>query len=365
MLAGATFRIPYLYMNASCVRIAACLWAGLGICLSALAKEEAFQPWQKKGRIMSPGFAGEKSSSILSAPCVVKLKNGKLRMYFWTVGKSWSKGHHVYAAEASPKNPKKWKLINEKPLLSPALKGNVGDNGPSFPWVSPREKAPWLMYFVSWGSWAKTGLSNRTSLALSEDEGITWKVTNEPHLPLGPKGTFDGGMTGSVCILREPDKKEPWRMWYTAGERYIRLLGQQRGIVHVGLATSRDGLSWRRHEKPALSPRLDKVAPFEAVVSKPCVLKLNGTYHMWLSVYQMGENRNGYRLGYARSKDGLTWERALDKEILPLTPGAFDSAHQSYPNVIEMGDELWMFYVGNSFGSTGIGLATMKKKELK
>jgi hypothetical protein len=47
------------------------------------------------------------------------------------------------------------------------------------------------------------------------------------------------------------------------------------------------------------------------------------------------------------------------------TPGGFDSHHQSYANVIEQGDELWMFYVGSSFGSTGIGLATMKKSELR
>ena len=84
---------------------------------------------------------------------------------------------------------------------------------------------------------------------------------------------------------------------------------------------------------------------------------------MWLSVYRM--EGKGYRLGYARSKDGVSWQRSFDKEILPLTPDGFDSVNQSYPNVIEMGDELWMFYVGNSFGATGIGWATMNKSGLE
>jgi hypothetical protein len=30
-----------------------------------------------------------------------------------------------------------------------------------------------------------------------------------------------------------------------------------------------------------------------------------------------------------------------------------------------MGDELWMFYAGNTFGATGIGWATMKKSQLR
>ena len=55
----------------------------------------------------------------------------------------------------------------------------------------------------------------------------------------------------------------------------------------------------------------------------------------------------------------------LDDNVIDYTPGGFDAVNLSYPNVIEMGDELWMFYVGNQFGATGIGLATMKKSELR
>ena len=73
----------------------------------------------------------------------------------------------------------------------------------------------------------------------------------------------------------------------------------------------------------------------------------------------------GYRLGYARSADGVHWERSFSDDILELTPGAFDSKNQSYPNVVEVSDELWMFYAGNTFGATGVGLATMKKADLR
>ena len=60
----------------------------------------SFQRWIKEGRIMAPGFAGPPSQSRVSAPSVVRLKNGRLRMYFWASGQ----GHqYIYAAEASPK----------------------------------------------------------------------------------------------------------------------------------------------------------------------------------------------------------------------------------------------------------------------
>ena len=333
------------------------LWVVL---VATMRAEEPFQPWIKKGRVIAPGFAGDQSKGRLSAPCVIKLNDGQLRMYFWTTNSSGSRLHYLFAAEASPDNPMKWELLGDRPLLGPATSGKVRDKGPSFPWVLPREDAPWLMYYCAWGSWARAGeLSNRTSLAISEDQGRTWKVVKEPLLALGPPGSFDAGMTGSVCVLRFGPAD--YRMWYTAGERYEILEGRKRGIVHLGYATSRDGASWRRHPKPHLSPRLDRTRPYEAVVSKPSVFVLNGVFHMWLSVSGL----SGYRLAYARSEDGVTWQRALDQEILPLTPGGFDSVNQSYPNVIEVNDELWMFYVGNSFGSTGIGWATMKKSALE
>ena len=329
----------------------------IGLSASAHAAKP-FQPWVKQGRILPPGFAGQESTRRLSAPSVVKLKNGRLRMYFWAIGKSGSQ--FVFAAECETKSPTKWHMVSKQPMLGPDRSGNLRNQGPSFPFVVRRDDGPWLMYFCSWGSWAKAGeLSNRTSMAISKDKGLTWKVIKEPLLPLGGKGTFDAGMTGSVCVIRDDER---YQMWYTAGERYLQLRTGKRGIVHLGYCTSKDGLAWNRYPKAVMSPRLKKAEPFEAVVSKPSVLKLKDGYHMWFSSYSL--KGRGYQLAYASSKDGIRWKRALGKRILELTPKGFDSRNQSYPNVIEVGDELWMYYVGNYFGNTGIGWAKMKKSDL-
>ena len=56
--------------------------------------------------------------------------------------------------------------------------------------------------------------------------------------------------------------------------------------------------------------RVEGTKSFEAVVSKPSVLVIDGVYHMWFSVFDM--QSQGYRLAYARSPDGLKWQRAFD-----------------------------------------------------
>jgi hypothetical protein len=334
----------------------------------ATAADAVFQPWVKRGVVLEPGFAGSRSTLRMSAPSVVKLKDGRLRMYFWTMGHPTANVapgtepfHYIFAAEASPSNPFVWKLVKQEPMLGPAPSGNIRDRGPSFPWVVPRDDAPWLMYYGAWGTWAPPkDLSNRTGLAISRDQGITWEVLKETVLPLGKPGSYDAGLTGSVDVMRTGH--DSYMMWYTAGERYQMVGDVYRGIVHIGMARSKDGIEWTKFPEPAMRARLDAVKEFEAVVSKPSVVLINGVYHMWFSVFDM--QSKGYRLGYARSPDGVKWTRYYE-QILPLTPGDFDSSNQSYPYVVDMGQQLWMFYTGNSFGSTGIGLATLDKDKLR
>jgi hypothetical protein len=335
----------------------------------AAAAAAPFQPWVKRGVVITPGFAGPRSTQRMSAPSVVKLKNGRLRMYFWTMGRPEANAdpksepfHYIFAAEASPANPFHWELVKPEPMLGPSPTGNIRDRGPSFPWVVPRDDGPWLLYYGAWGTWAPPrDLSNRTGLATSKDQGLTWEVVNETVLPLGKPGSIDAGLTGSVDVMRTGPQS--YMMWYTAGERYQMVGDVYRGIVHIGMARSKDGLTWEKLPEPALRARLEAVPEFEAVVSKPSVLLIDGTYHMWFSIFDM--KSKGYRLGYATSPDGVHWNRAFDRQILPLTADGFDSQNQSYPNVIDMGEQLWMFYTGNSFGATGIGLATLDKSALR
>jgi hypothetical protein len=66
-----------------------------------------------------------------------------------------------------------------------------------------------------------------------------------------------------------------------------------------------------------------------------------------------------YRLGYARSADGLTWHREDDLLRFETPPrgGEWDAAMQAYPCVVPYGSDLYLFYNGDGFGQTGFGFA--------
>ena len=56
-----------------------------------------------------------------------------------------------------------------------------------------------------------------------------------------------------------------YRMWYTAGERYVHFGERNRGIVHVGAASSTDGINWKKAERQPSTHVLARWTP-----TKPC-----------------------------------------------------------------------------------------------
>jgi predicted GH43/DUF377 family glycosyl hydrolase len=349
------------------------------------------QNWVKRGVILQPGFAGPSSAKFVSSPSVIRLDDGRLRMYVWVADGTppWLNGRHIIvAAESHPANPFQWRVVS-KEAVGPGPRGTIRDRGVGFPYVLPRNDGPWLMYYGTWGGdWTREReLTNRIGLALSHDKGLTWQVVNEDLLPSGPPGSFDAGAIPSVGVVRSAN--DDYYMWYTAAEKYVGFGVVNQGVMHLGAARSRDGITWEKLEQPALRAREAAAAPYEACLARPAVLQLDGTYHMWFGVYDMapgsrpnsaaaaGGARSGsaadatpagagsYRIEYASSTDGVNWIRFPDQPVFPLTPGGFDSVSQTYASVVDMGEQLWLFYTGDGLGDTGVGLATLDKAQLR
>lgn len=379
-------------MTGALARTLACLvlaaFSAAAGAATVITDEPHGQRWTKRGVVAAPGFAGPQSSAFVSSPSVIKLPDGRLRMYVWVADGTppWLNGRHVIvAAEADPADPSRWTLVTDEPLLGPEPSSPIRDRGVGFPYVLPRDDGPWLMYYGTWGGdWqAKQELTNRTGLALSDDGGLTWRVVEEDLVPSGPAGSFNAGAIPSAVMLRTAPND--YLMWYTAAEKYVRFGDVNQGILHIGGARSNDGVRWTGIDEPVLLARMDAADPYEACLARPAVLELNGVYHMWIGVYDMAAgskpnanaagtsdsaealNRGAgsYRLEYARSTDGIHWTRYADQPILPLTPGGFDSTSQTYPSVVDMGDEIWLFYTGDGLGNTGVGLATLRKSDLR
>jgi predicted GH43/DUF377 family glycosyl hydrolase len=177
-----------------------------------------------------------------------------------------------------------------------------------------------------WFSWRP-----KQSIALTESsDGVQW---SQPLIVLGPNDKTDWEKdVNRPVVLNNGDHYE---MWYT---------GQARGHSWIGYATSRDGKRWQRmSEKPVLSAE----KPWEKVaVMCPHVLYDDHAklYRMW---YSAGEQNEPNAIGYATSRDGLSWTKYEQNPIFKPEPkNAWEKDRVTACQVLRRGDWHLMFYIG-------------------
>ena len=171
------------------------------------------------------------------------------------------------------------------------------------------------------------------------------KLSPSPMLDRDP---VDPYLTGSPCVLYDDGR---WRMWYTSGVKWTIEDGASKHYYHVKYAESDDGLSWRRSGQVCL----DFADTSEYVIARPCVRRDADRYRMWYSY-----RGSSYRIGYAESLDGLSWERMDDRAGIDVSNEGWDSEMVCYAFVFDHDGERFMLYNGNEYGGSGIGLAKLE-----
>ena len=69
----------------------------------------------------------------------------------------------------------------------------------------------------------------------------------------------------------------------------------------------------------------------------------------------------GYRIGYARSRNLVDWERADEEAGIDVSEGeAWDYETIRYPHVFTLDGEIYMAYLGHQVGRYGFGLAVLE-----
>lgn len=173
------------------------------------------------------------------------------------------------------------------------------------------------------------GQAWHTGLAISPD-GLSWAKQGRVLSP-DPR-TWEGeyiAANGSA-IVHEGE----FLYWYQAGPREGPSLG---------LARSRDGRSWTRHGAPVLAPG-PRGSWDERGVADPYVIREGS----WFYMFFLGQDRaRRQRLGLARSPDGVRWEKLRANPVLELgEPGAFDEVGLGEPAVWRARGWWWMLYTG-------------------
>lgn len=237
--------------------------------------------WEARSKpVLGRGGAGQWDAGDVLNPSVVRRGELYYNFYSGFDGKTWHTGLAVSPDGVS------WR--KEGRVLSPDAAGWEGD------YIAANGSALWRA--GEFWYWYQAGPKERPRLGLARSpDGRRWTREPAPVLETGPRGSWDERGVG-----------DPYVVWVEP-HFYLYYLGQDRARrQRLGVARSRDGVRW---EKLRTNPVLELGGPGgfdEAGLGEPAVWSARGAYWMLYTGRDRAENR---RLGLARSRDGVVWEK--------------------------------------------------------
>jgi hypothetical protein len=297
--------------------------------------------WKKLGHIFSPKGEQEWMRSHAANPIADHIKDDIFRIYFST--RDSANRSNIAWIEIDIKDPQNILFTSKSPVIEPGLRGCFDDSGCSLGSII-NYKGKKLLYYMGWNLGVTVPWRNSIGLAISEDNGQTYK--RHSLAPILDRSHEDPYTLSYPWVIQDNDI---WHMWYGSN---LKWGAEKSDMYHmIKHATSLDGYSWQRDSETVINVQNES----EYAFAKPCVVKHNDLFHMWYAY-----RGDKYRIGYADSKDGITWVRKDNVVGISTSLEGWDSDSMEYPCVFKYKDNLYMLYNGNEYGRTGIGLAVME-----
>ncbi len=311
--------------------------------------------WHKHGLVVAGGAASEPYSRHTQVP-VLDTTGDSFLLYYSARNED---GRSLPFAVALQRNKNGF----ESTGLSRALDIRLGAEGEFdehgiMPTAVIRRDQQIYLYYIGWSRCGKYPYTNNIGLATSAD-GILWekrgRVMHDPGCLY----------TGTLEIVASDDT---YYGYYLACDEWLPSQGEipAEARYRLRIATSMDGISWIPLDRVAI----DYLGAEEGGIGSARVLSCGGRYHMFYCYRGIRTFRTdrgtSYRIGYAHSVDLLHWVRRDELMADFRSQKHWADFMQCFPDIYKDSDAglLWMFYNGNGFGQTGIGLASLPLEEL-
>jgi predicted GH43/DUF377 family glycosyl hydrolase len=304
--------------------------------------------WEKQGVVFCPSGEFDWMQTHAAVPTADLIGGDEYRVYFGC--RDASNRARIGFVDIDLKEPKRILGISKQPVVEIGALGTFDDSGALMSWVTTVGRRK-MLYYVGWNLGVTVPFRNSVGLAISEDAGRTFRRYSEA--PIMDRGPHDPSFATNPCVLCEGDR---WRMYYLSCFRWELEDGKPKHYYHIKYAESEDGIHWRRDGKVSIDFRSDA----EYAISRPCTLREGSRYRMWFS-YRGSELGPTYRIGYAESEDGVSFQRKDGQVGIDISESGWDSEMIEYPFVFRHQDNLYMLYNGNGYGRTGFGLAVWRK----
>jgi len=299
--------------------------------------------WEKMGRLLAPNPDIEWMSTF-TGPSFAHAVDGSGQFDVYVTGRDRSNRSLIGVARVTLADVPKVVAVSPTPVLTCGPRGAFDENGVSYPWLVHNDGQLYL-YYTGWMPTVLTPFQVHLGLAVWQDDGTLRRVSRAPILE---RTNEDFLSIGSVCVQVENGL---WKMWYTAFIEWGTEPGQPKHKYIIKYASSPDGVHWQRNNQICIN--LEHAD--EHSISRPTVYHDSHGYHMWYC-YRGDE----YRIGYAVSEDGISWQRCDGEVNLHQSDESWDAQAQCYPQVFRHGAYLYMLYCGNGYGRDGLGIARLK-----
>jgi len=305
--------------------------------------------WRKLGRVFAVDGERAWNKSHSQVPTAL-LMNERIRVFYSTRDAA----NHTFTSfiDVAARDPTRVLYVHDTPVLQPGRPGAFDDCG-AMASAIVRTPSGVNLYYLGWNVRNTVPFHNSIGLALADHDATAFDRFSSG--PIVDRSVVDPYFCATLDVMC--NDADAWRMWYASGTEWRESEGRMEPLYNIRYATSADGIEWRRDGAVAI----DFESEGEGGLVRPSVAVSADGYRMWYSRRSWrdyrGSTDSSYRIGYAESTDGMRWKRLDDEAGMCVSADGWDSEMVEYPNVLAVSGNVYMFYNGNGFGRTGIGVA--------
>jgi hypothetical protein len=301
--------------------------------------------WKKLGLVYCAGGEQPWAQSHALLPTSMMLDEESLRVYVAFLDRE--RVGRIGFVDLDAGDPLRVRQVSRRPVLDAGARGAFDEHGVNPVCVRQCEGRIYL-YYYGWQLGTTVRYCLFTGLAVSDDGGSTFhRHTQAPILDRSEGERF---VRSAANVLFDDGK---WKMWYVSGDRWIDINGKQLPTYDIRYLESSDKAVWGKQGTVCLQLANED----EFGLGRPFVMRDHDVFKMWYSIRTIS---NGYRLGYAESSDGMSWQRKDDEVGIDVSTSGWDSEMICYSCIQQTKYGTYMFYNGNNYGETGFGVARLQ-----
>jgi len=302
--------------------------------------------WTKLGLVFAPDGSQHWAKHTALQPTPVLIRDDVIRVF---VGMRDATGvSRVGWVDVRADDPQKVIGVGKEPCLDIGEPGMFDENGVVPCAVVKRGEQLW-MYYAGYMLPKTVRFIAFSGLSISDDGGTSFKrIQRTPIL----ERSEEAPLFRAIHFLLYDTGR--WRVWYGAGDSFVPGNGKTLPVYNIRYMESPDGLAFSSSGRAALD-----LQGTEHRLGRPNIIRTpDGSFRMF---FGYGSSAAPYRLGLAKSPDGLSWERCDSDLGLDLSADGWDSQMMAYPYAVTTTAGTFLFYNGNDYGREGFGIAVLEQ----